>query len=79
MKSLDRNYQYFLNNRDNIVREYYGRFVIIHEEKVVSNHDSELKAYLEGKEEFGLGNFIIQYAVPEDEEKLQAFCSPIVE
>ena len=79
MKSIDRNYQYFLNNRDYLARHYYGRFIIIYNQQVVEDFDSEIKAYIEGKKKYGLGNFIIQYCVPEEEEQFQSFRSPIVE
>ncbi len=79
MKSIDRDYQFFLNHRDRLCKEYYSRFVVIKDEEVVSDHSSEIEAYLTAKEKYGLGNFIIQYCVPEEEEQQQVYHSPIVE
>lgn len=79
MNTIDINYQYFLNHQKELAKEFYGRYVVIKDQKVVGDYDSEIKAYLDAKKRYGLGNFIIQYCVPEGEERLQAFYSPIVE
>ena len=54
------NYQYYLNNYDNLVKLYDGKVLLLVDCKVADVCDNEEQAYDEGSLKYGLGNFIFQ-------------------
>ena len=57
---LKANYQYYLDNYDNLVKLYDGKVLLLVDCKVADVCDNELQAYDEGAVKYGLGNFIFQ-------------------
>lgn len=71
-------FQYYLRNQDQLLKEYNGKYLVITKDGVAGSYDSEVDGYYAAKEQFGLGNFIIQLCTPGDEAYSQQFFSPIV-
>jgi len=60
MTYVESQFQYFLENQDQLVKEYEGRILVIHDGSVAGDFDSNLNAYLFGKDRFGSGRFLLQ-------------------
>ena len=65
--STDKNYQYFLDNKDELCQKYTDQFVIIENERIYKVCSSFEEA-LENVKELKAGTYIIQKC-EEDEEK----------
>ncbi len=72
---LDKEFQYYLTNKEELIKKYLGKFLIIKGESVVDVFDSELEAYSFGTSKFSLGTFLIQQCLPGDENYNQTFHS----
>ena len=59
-QQFEKNYQYYLDNYDNLVKLYDGKVLVIVDCKVAEVCDSEDDAYYGGMKKYGLGNFLIQ-------------------
>ncbi len=57
---LRKNYQYYLDNYDELVKQYDGKVLVLTDCRVADVCDDELQAYEEGAVKYGLGNFIFQ-------------------
>jgi hypothetical protein len=55
---------YFIANQEELVEKYKGQVLILRGKQVAGVYPSQLAAYIEGKEKFGLGNFMIQPCTP---------------
>ena len=76
---LDKEFKYYLDNHDSLVRQYEGKFVVIKEESVIGVYETEQDAYektLEQKHE--LGTFLIQQCLPGEKNHTQTFHSRVV-
>jgi len=75
---LDKEFQYYLDNQEKLVKIYNGRTIVIAGEKVVGDYNNSEEAYLASKEKFELGTFLIQKCTPGDEDYTQYFYTPRV-
>lgn len=64
---LDKEFQYFLDHQDELVKKYNGKFIVIKGQKVVGNHDTFIDAYYKTQEQHELGTFLIQECLPGSE------------
>ncbi|MCL2632286.1 MAG: hypothetical protein FWD45_04275 [Coriobacteriia bacterium] len=64
MGETDKLFEFFQSNQENLVNEYDGKFIVIHDFKVVESFENGLDAYLYGKEHFDAGTFIVQKCIP---------------
>ncbi len=77
---LDKEYQYYLEQQEELLKQYSGKFLLIKDEKIVSVHDSEQEAYENAiKNNFELGTFLIQHCLPKgDQANIETFHSRVV-
>ncbi len=54
------NYQYYLDNYDELVKLYDGKVLVLVDSSVADTCDNEEQAYNLGATKYGLGNFIFQ-------------------
>ena len=64
-KQLVTEYEYFINNKTRILKEYSGKFVVIKNEKIQAAFTSKPEALKYASTEFEMGTFIIQHAIDE--------------
>jgi len=67
---LEAEWEFYENNRDELVEKYCGKFVVISGDKVVSAYDDEKAAYRETVKTIPLGSFMIHH-IAEEEEVIQ--------
>lgn len=51
---------YFINNQDELVRRYRGKYIVIKGQTVIGEYRSEWDAYSETQKKHELGTFLIQ-------------------
>jgi hypothetical protein len=75
---LDKEFKYFLDHQDELVRKYNGRFIVISGEEVIGDYSSEAEAYLETAKIRKPGTFLIQRCLPGKTAYKQTFNSRVV-
>ena len=74
---LDKEFKYYKDHQEDLVREYNGKFLVIKDERIQGVYDTELEAYTESKKKFDLGTFLIQHCSPGKESYTQTFHSRV--
>lgn len=75
---LEREFKYYLDHQEEIVKKYNGKYIVIVGEEVVGAYDEEIKAYIEAKKSYEIGTFLIQYCAPGIENYTQTFHSQVI-
>jgi hypothetical protein len=68
--ALEAEWEFYQNNRDELVEQYCGKFVVISGNKVIAVYNDEKIAYNETVKKVPLGSFMIHH-VAEEEEVIQ--------
>lgn len=76
---LDKEFKYYIENQLELVKKHYGRYIIIKDQNVFGDFNSEVEAILYGKNElkFELGSFLVQHCLPGKENYTQMFHSRV--
>lgn len=77
MADLRKDYQYFLDNKKELVEKYGGMYILISNCEVVKAFADENDAYYYGVENIGSGNFIVQLCTDNEEALTQTFHSRV--
>ena len=64
---LETEWEFYENNRDELVEKYCGKFLVISGNSVVSAYDDEEIAYQETVKTIPLGSFMIHHITEEEE------------
>jgi hypothetical protein len=72
-KMLDKEFKYYLNNQEELVKKYNGKFLVIIGENVVGIYDSFENALIESQDKYTLGTFLIQHCLPGEDNYTQTF------
>ncbi len=65
---LDKEFQYFLDHQDELVKKYKGKYIVIKGKKVIDYWDTFTDAYYNTQEQgHELGTFLIQECLPGEE------------
>ena len=59
MGQLEKEYKYYLDHYDELLKQYDGKVLVIVGEQVVGTYDSERKAYYAAADKYPLGTFLI--------------------
>lgn len=61
MEDLSKDFHYYLENQQELLKQYEGRYLIIVGCKVVGDYIDMAEAVRESQSRYGLGNFLLQY------------------
>lgn len=75
--SLDKEFEFYKSQQEELVKQYLGKFLIIKDQKVVGSFDTKLEAYNDGVKNYGLGNFLLQECLPGEDNYTQTFHSRV--
>ena len=75
--ALEKEYNYFLKNKDSLLKNYEGKFIVIVGEKIVENFDTQEEALREASKKYELGSFLIQKVSKGKEDIEQRFFSMV--
>ena len=75
---LDKEFQYYLDNQNELVKKYDGRYIAIVGEQVVGDYETYEQAIDETVKTHELGTFLIQKCTEGDKDYTQTFHSRVV-
>ncbi len=71
-------FNFYLENQNELVKTYNGKYVVISEQKEIRAYDSEEKAYKESLQDFGEGKFLLQYCSSGKEAYTKTCYNPMI-
>lgn len=75
--SLEKDFQFYLDNQDDLVSKHNGKFVVIKDGAVIGVYNGEVEAVTATQKEHELGTFIVQKCEPGSEGYTQTFHSRV--
>lgn len=75
---LEKEFEYYLENQQELIRKYSGKVIVIKNEKVIGDYNSEVIALMETKKEHELGTFLIQKCSPGNVDYTETYHSRVV-
>lgn len=76
-KPLEKEFRWFIAHQDDLLKKYNGRIVVIKDEKVLGDFDSEIEAVKETSKTEELGTFLVQKCSQGTDDYTQKFHSRI--
>jgi len=73
---LEKEFQYFIDHQDELVKKYNGRVLVIYGEKVVADFEDIGKAYEYAAKNLPAGQYQLQECLPGVDAYTQHFYSP---
>jgi len=77
-KPLEKEFKYYLDNQDELVKKYKGKVIAIKNQKVIGVYDSEITAIQETSKNESLGTFLVQKCTLDKENYKQTYHSRVV-
>ena len=77
MGELEKEFNYYLEHQDELVKKYDGKFIVIKDCAVIGAFDSELEAIEKTAEQYELGTFLVQKCEPGNEGYTQTYHSRV--
>jgi hypothetical protein len=78
MSTLSKEFQYYLDHQDELVKKYNGKFIVIKDCSVIGAYDDELEAINETQKKYKLGTFLVQKCEPGSEAYTQTYHSRVM-
>lgn len=78
METLKKEFQYYLDHQDELVKQYGGKYIVIKGGAVLGAYDSELQAVQSTVAQHPLGTFLVQKCEPGDQSHTQTYHSRVV-
>ena len=75
---LQKEFQFYLDHQDEIVKKYDGKFIVIKGGKVLGAYDDELTAITETEKSEKIGTFLVQKVSKGESAYTQTFHSRVV-
>ena len=76
-KPLEQEFQWYLDNQDDLVDKYVGRFIVIKDCEVLGDYESKLEAINETEKHHELGTFLVMKCEAGSEDYTQIFHSRV--
>ena len=74
-EQLRKEFQYYLEHQNELVKQYKGKFIVIKNNKVIGDYDSELEAVTNTSQQHELGTFLVQKCEPGTSSYTQTYHS----
>jgi hypothetical protein len=74
---LDKEFQYYLNNQNDLVKKFNDRYLVIVGEKVVGDYDGYSQALSDTLKKYEMGTFLVQKCSPGDKDYTLTFHSRV--
>jgi hypothetical protein len=75
---LEKEFKYYLDHQDELVKKYNGKYIVIKGEQVLGAYDSEADAYFESTKDHEAGTFLIQLCQPGEDAYTETYHSRVV-
>lgn len=77
MEQLKKEFEYYLEHQDELVEKYQGKFIVIKDNAVIGQYESELEAVEETSKQHEMGTFLVQKCEPGSESYSYTFHSRV--
>jgi len=74
---LEKEFSFYVQNQDALVKQYDGKFIVIKDCKVIGAYDNEMQAVTETNKIHDAGTFLVQKCEPGSESYTQTFHSRV--
>lgn len=74
---LEKEFQYYLDHQDELVEKYNGRVIVIKDQEVIGDYDSDIEAIVETEKKHPIGTFLVQLCSEGSEHYTQHFQSRV--
>ena len=74
---LEKEYQYFLKNKDTLLKKHEGKFIVIVGNEVVGSYSSREEALKKASSKHDIGTFLIQKVSRGEDDVIQRFSSRV--
>ncbi len=75
---LEKEFKYFVDHQEELVKKFKGRFIVIVDDAVVGDYSNDGEAYIEATKTRKPGTFLIQHCIPGPTAYSQSFNSRAV-
>jgi hypothetical protein len=75
---LDLEFQYYIDNQAELVQRYNNRFLVIKDQEVKGDYESQGEAYEDARKKYELGTFLIQHCSSGPESYTHIFHSRVM-
>ncbi|MBI9008450.1 MAG: hypothetical protein JEZ05_00335 [Tenericutes bacterium] len=62
-------FEFFATNKEELLKKYYGKFIVIKDQKVQGKYNSIEEAIVSGMKSFELGTFLVKQCIPGSDEQ----------
>lgn len=77
MSDLKKEFKYYLDHKDDLVKEYNGKVVVIKDQKVIGVYDTEIEAIEKTYKDHEVGTFLVQKCEAGDQDHTMYFHSRV--
>jgi hypothetical protein len=74
---LEKEFQYYLDHQDDLVKQYNGKVIVIKNGQVIGVYESEIEAIEKTSEKEELGTFLVQKCNPGTDNYVQMYHSRV--
>ena len=75
---LEKEFKYYLDNQEKLLKKFNGRFIVVKNNAVIGDYNSELEALIETKKIHKIGTFLIQKCTPGENDYSQTYHSRVI-
>ena len=62
---LEREFKYYQDHKEDLIKRYGGKYIVIVGEQVIGKYDTQETAYSESEKKHKVGTFLIQHCAPD--------------
>jgi hypothetical protein len=74
---LEKEFEYYLNNQNELVKKYNGKVLVIKNCVVVGSYSSEIEAIEKSSKNYEIGTFLVQKCSPGENDYTMRFNSRV--
>lgn len=74
---LENEFKYYLENQEDLLKKFKGKFIVIKNNQVIGAYDSEIQALTETKKDHEIGTFLIQKVTPGNNDYTETYHSRV--
>ena len=71
MAELEKEFKYYLQNKEKFLKDYKGKFIVIKDQRVLGIYDDQMEAIEQTRKEHKLGTFLVHHVQPDEEEQVR--------